>query len=49
MVSYIDRRKRWLRKLLQLDKATHISKAKSYSLHSGLFGCSGGSNGSGFQ
>lgn len=27
MVSYIDRRKRWLRKLQQLDKATHISEA----------------------
>ena len=27
MVSYIDRRKRWLRKLQQLDKSTHISEA----------------------
>ncbi|CAE7327571.1 unnamed protein product, partial [Symbiodinium microadriaticum] len=27
MVSYIDRRKRWLRKLLQLVKATHIREA----------------------
>ena len=26
MVSYIDRRKRWLRKLQQLDKATHINE-----------------------
>ncbi|CAE7728714.1 RE1 [Symbiodinium sp. CCMP2592] len=27
MISYIDRRKRWLRKLQQLDKALHISEA----------------------
>ena len=27
MVSYIDRRRRWLRKLQQLDKATHINEA----------------------
>ena len=27
MISYIDRRKRWLRKLMQLDKALHISEA----------------------
>ena len=27
MVSYIDRRRRWLRKLQQLDKETHINEA----------------------
>ena len=27
MISYIDRRKRWLRKLQQLDKAIHISES----------------------